>query len=205
MDEETKTRLFDPFFTTKEPGRGTGLGLSTVYGIVKQSGGHILVDSELSRGTRFEIYLPRDFSAAKVSSRAHAARDQSVGTETILVVEDEEELRRLANRILGRAGFTVLTAADGEEALQMAKRHEGAIHLLLTDVIMPKMGGRELATRMAKERPAIKILYTSGYTDDAIAHQGVLDPGVRFVAKPVTPAELTRKVREVLDEAKSDA
>jgi signal transduction histidine kinase len=200
MDEETKARLFDPFFTTKDPGRGTGLGLSTVYGIVKQSGGHILVDSEPAKGTRFEIYLPREFSVAKVSSRARADAAHSVGTETILVVEDEEELRRLANRILGRAGYTVLTAADGEEALQICKTHRGAIELLLTDVVMPKMGGRELATRIVVERPAIKVLYTSGYTDDAIAHQGVLDPGVRFVAKPVTPAELTRKVREVLDE-----
>jgi two-component system, cell cycle sensor histidine kinase and response regulator CckA len=201
MDAETKARLFDPFFTTKEAGKGTGLGLSTVYGIVKQSGGHIAVDSEVGRGTTFRIYLPRALAAVRASARTHALSMRPGGTETILVVEDEEELRRLANRILGRAGYSVLTAADGEEALQICKRHQGPIHLLLTDVVMPKMGGRELATRIVVERPTLKVLYTSGYTDDAIAHHGVLDPGVRFVAKPVTPAELTRKVREVLDEA----
>jgi PAS domain S-box-containing protein len=201
MDEETKARLFDPFFTTKEAGKGTGLGLSTVYGIVKQSGGHIVVESEIGKGTKFTIYLPRAFAAARPSSRSHAVSMRPGGTETILVVEDEEELRRLAKRILGRAGYVVLTAAHGDEALQIAKRHQGRIHLLLTDVVMPKMGGRVLATRLVAERPGLKVLFTSGYTDDAIAHHGVLDPGVRFVAKPVTPAELIRKVREVLDEA----
>ncbi len=200
MDEHTRARLFEPFFTTKEIGRGTGLGLSTAYGIVKQSGGDIWVYSEPGRGTTFKIYLPRDPSATAAVVKSRPAVSQVTGTETILVVEDEEQLRKVARRSLEAAGYTVLTAADGDEAMQVSARHPGEIHLVFTDVVMPRMGGSVLAQELAKARPGLKVLYTSGYTDDAIVHHGVLNPGTRFVAKPFTAADLTRKVREALDE-----
>jgi PAS domain S-box-containing protein len=202
MDEQTKARLFEPFFTTKERGKGTGLGLSTVYGIVKQSGGSIWVYSEPDQGTTFKIYLPRELSATPVMvSRASTVPMRTTGTETILVVEDEEALRAITRRTLCAAGYTVLTAGDGEEALRSARQHTGDIHLLLTDIVMPRMGGRELAEALSRTRPALKVLYVSGYTDDAIVRHGVLDPGIHFLAKPITAADLTRKVREVLDTA----
>ncbi len=197
MDEQTKARVFEPFFTTKRPGKGTGLGLSTAYGIVKQSGGSIWVDSEPGKGTTFKIYLPRDLGTkATVPPRVVT---RATGTETVLVVEDEEALRKVVRRSLTAAGFTVLTAADGVAALEIAARHTGDIQLLLSDVIMPKMSGRALALEFLKTRPAIKVLYMSGYTDNAIVHHGVLDEGTQFIGKPFTGAELARKVREVLD------
>jgi two-component system cell cycle sensor histidine kinase/response regulator CckA len=200
MDQQTQARIFEPFFTTKEKGKGTGLGLPMVYGIVKQSGGNIWVYSEPGRGTTFKIHLPRDPSTTAVTTpRSAPAPTRTVGTETILVVEDEEALLRVAKRGLGQAGYTVLTASDGEEALRIAAAHPGTIHLLATDVIMPRMGGKALATELSKARPGLKVLYMSGYTDDTILHHGVLEPGTHFLAKPITSVDLVRKVREALD------
>jgi two-component system cell cycle sensor histidine kinase/response regulator CckA len=201
MDARTRDRIFEPFFTTKEKGKGTGLGLSTVYGIVRQSGGNIWVYSEPGRGTTFKVYLPRDTSTAKpVATAPRPAPRRTDGNETILVVEDEEALIKVATRTLAAAGYTVLTARDGEEALRTASQYRGDIHLLATDVIMPRMGGTALASALARARPGLKVLYMSGYTDDAILHQGVLGPGTKLLAKPFTTAELALKVREVLDE-----
>jgi PAS domain S-box-containing protein len=199
MDEEVKARLFEPFFTTKEKGKGTGLGLPTVYGIVKQSGGDIWVYSEPGQGSTFKIYLPREMGAKVADTRPPPAPRRVTGTETILVVEDEEALREVARRALDAAGYTVLVAGDGDEALLASERHAGTIHLLLTDVVMPRMSGKVLARRLTKTRPTLKILYVSGYTDNAIARHGVIDAGTHFLGKPFTSANLTRKVREVLD------
>jgi CheY-like chemotaxis protein len=201
MDAATQARIFEPFFTTKEKGRGTGLGLSTVYGIIKQSGGNIWVYSEPGQGTTFKLYLPRDFSGSTTvtGSRLAAVPTLSTGNETILVVEDEEGVRDVAKRILREAGYKVLTAASPDDALLACQAHKGKIDLLLTDVVMPQMSGRLLAERVALARPGIKVVYMSGYTDDAIVHQGTLDPGTNFVAKPFSAADLTRKVLEVLD------
>jgi PAS domain S-box-containing protein len=199
MDEQTRSRIFEPFFTTKGPKKGTGLGLSTVYGIVKQSGGNIWVYSEPGHGTSFKIYLPRELGAAASSSRPAPSVAPAVGTETILVVEDEPALGAVVKRILGAAGYTVLVAQSGGEALLICEGHEGEIHMVLTDVIMPQMSGKAFAECVAKTRPQVKVLYMSGYTDDAIVHHGVLDPGTRFIAKPFNAADLARKVREVLD------
>jgi PAS domain S-box-containing protein len=200
MDSETQTRIFEPFFTTKGP-KGTGLGLSTVYGIVKQSGGYIWVNSEPGKGTTFRIYLPR---VAELAPVAHvAAPTESLvaepGTETILLVEDEANLRYLARQFLEKQGYHVIDAADGAVAVQIAVAHEGIIHLLLTDVIMPGMNGRELAQRISEIRPNVKILYMSGYTENVIGRNGTLDAGVRLLQKPFTLRDLKNKVREVLD------
>jgi len=200
MDQQTRARLFEPFFTTKEKGKGTGLGLPTVYGIVKQSEGNIWVYSEPGQGTTFKIYLPRDLAATATAIRPPTVPWRSTGTETILVVEDEEALRKVARRTLDAAGYTVLTAADGDDALLTSAQHVGAIHLLLTDVVMPRMSGRALAQELAKTRPTLKVLYMSGYTDNAIVHHGVLDTGTHFLGKPFTAADVMHKVREVLDE-----
>ncbi|MCK9461226.1 MAG: PAS domain S-box protein [Proteobacteria bacterium] len=200
MDEGTKARIFEPFFTTKEKGKGTGLGLSTAYGIVRQSGGDIHVYSEPGLGTTMKIYLPRKTSPAVVAPKVSIPPTRLTGSETILVVEDEEAVMNLAKRILDTAGYTVLTATSGDEALATCERHADQIHLVLTDVVMPGMGGREFAERLAKLRPGIKVLYMSGYTDDAIVHHGTLDAGTKFVGKPFNSTDLTRKVREVLDE-----
>jgi CheY-like chemotaxis protein len=200
MDAQTRARLFEPFFTTKEKGKGTGLGLSTVYGIVKQSGGNIWVYSEPDRGTTFKIYLPRDLGGtASALVKPPAATSRATGTETIVVVEDEEALRRVARRALLEAGYTVLTAADADEALRTCAQHAGKIQLLVTDVVMPRTSGKVLAQILLKVRPALKVLYMSGYTDSAIVHHGVLDAGTHFLAKPFTAVDLTRKVRDVLD------
>lgn len=199
MDAETRSQIFEPFFTTKETGKGTGLGLSTVYGIVKQSGGSIWVYSEPGEGTTFKIYVPRVEEAVEAVGRQEPTEAQVGGSETILVVEDEEVLRRLVCRILRLAGYTVLEAANGGEALMLCEQHDGAIHLLVTDVVMPKIGGRKLAERVAPLRPKMKLAYMSGYTDDAVVRNGQLPPGVPFIQKPFTASNLTRTVREVLD------
>jgi PAS domain S-box-containing protein len=200
MSEEVKAHLFEPFFTTKEQGQGTGLGLATVYGIVKQSGGCIWVYSEPGRGTAFKIYLPRLTACSQVaaSAPAHQEADSLAGAGTILLVEDEEAVRRLASRVLAARGYTVLSAANGLQALDTVQRHPGAIDLVITDVVMPQMSGRELAELVRPRRPATKILYVSGYTDDAIVRHGVLDAGVVFLQKPFTPDGLARKVKEIL-------
>jgi two-component system cell cycle sensor histidine kinase/response regulator CckA len=199
MDAKTADRIFEPFFTTKELGKGTGLGLSTVYGIVRQSGGEIIVQSERARGTTFRIYLPRSESNMEVAAVNSPVVTRLTGEETILVVEDEAAVRELAKQVLARAGYSVLTAANGGEALRLSERHAGKIHLALTDVVMPQMGGRILAEQLAKQRPDIKILYMSGYTDAAIDNHGRLDTGTHLIAKPFSLTDLRRKVREVLD------
>ncbi|HEV8304402.1 MAG TPA: response regulator [Gemmatimonadales bacterium] len=198
MDEQTKARIFEPFFTTKEPGKGTGLGLSTVYGIVKQSGGNIWLYSEPGRGTTFKIHFPA--VDATVDEAPNAARAGGLdGVETVLVAEDDEQLRRLAQRALAGRGYTVLEADGGAAALAVARRHPGPIHLLLTDVIIPGMDGRSLAQALQAERPDLRVLFMSGYADKAIVHHGVLDSGVAYLAKPFTTEAVARKVREVLD------
>jgi PAS domain S-box-containing protein len=201
MDAETQSHIFEPFFTTKGP-KGTGLGLSTVYGIVKQSGGYIWVYSESGRGTTFKIYFPRvaERVEAQVSMIPVEEPVASVpGTETILLAEDEANLRYLARQFLEKQGYKVIEAADGAAAMQIAVAHEGVIHLLLTDVIMPGMNGRELAQRISEIRPQTKILYMSGYTENVIGHNGTLDAGVQLLQKPFTLRDLKRKVREILD------
>ncbi|MBN1652260.1 MAG: response regulator [Deltaproteobacteria bacterium] len=204
MDEQTKNRLFEPFFTTKQKGKGTGLGLSTVYGIVKQSGGDICVYSELGHGTTFKIYLPRELNMTATVAKTSTVPMRSTGNETIIVVEDAEALRNVARRSLEEAGYTVLTAADGGEALSICAQHAGDIHLLVTDVVMPRMNGRSLAQKLSKAQPTLKVLYMSGYPDSSIVHHGVLDAEAHFLGKPFTAAELTRKVREVLDSGITD-
>lgn len=198
MDDEVKAHLFEPFFTTKAQAQGTGLGLAMVYGIVKQSGGFIWVYSEPGRGTAFKIYLPRLAACPQAATPAPATEGSLAGSGTILLVEDEEAVRRLASRVLEARGYTVLPAADGLQALDTVQRHPGAIDLVITDVVMHHMSGRELAELVRPRRPATKILYVSGYTDDAIVRHGVLEAGVVFLQKPFTPDSLARKVKEIL-------
>jgi two-component system cell cycle sensor histidine kinase/response regulator CckA len=199
MDAETRSRVFEPFFTTKQVGKGTGLGLSTVHGIVNQSGGHVWCYSEPWRGTTFKIYLPRVDTLAEERTGAVSSKVTVTGSETILVVEDEDAVRRAAERILRTAGYRVLGAASAAEALILCERFEAEIELLLTDVVMPQMSGRELADRLRAERPSLAVLYTSGYTDDAIVRHGVLEAGTNFIGKPFAAAALAQKVRDVLD------
>ncbi len=201
MDEETKAHIFEPFFTTKDIGMGTGLGLATVYGIIKQSGGDITFSSQLGVGTTFNIFLP----TAREASVAQFDQDDLLylprGTETVLLVEDEAAVRDLEHLILSEQGYRVLTATNGEEALRVASQHEGHIDLLLTDVVMPQMGGTELAERLRRLRPDLKILFTSGYTEDAIFQNAGPDPEMAFIPKPFQPSEFARKVRDTLGES----
>jgi two-component system cell cycle sensor histidine kinase/response regulator CckA len=197
MDKETQSRIFEPFFTTKEKGKGTGLGLSTVYGIVKQSGGYVMVQSEEQRGTTFHIYLPRVDGVIEKHAPpvAHAARG---GTETVLLVEDEESVRQLVRDTLSAKGYRVVEAENGEAGIAAAARHDGSIDLVITDVVMPGMGGRELVRQLLQLRPDAKVLYLSGYTEDAILSDGTIEHGAAFLQKPFTLQALSRKVREVL-------
>jgi two-component system cell cycle sensor histidine kinase/response regulator CckA len=199
MDNTVRAHIFEPFFTTKEASKGTGLGLATVYGIVKQINGHLWVYSEPGQGTTFKIYLPR-VDAAPVERRADIASGVPLrGTETVLLVEDEEALRNITRKALLRFGYTVLEAPNGEAALEVAAQHDGPIHVLVTDVVMPGMTGRRLAEQLAALRPGIRVLFASGYTDDAIVRLGVLEPGTAFLQKPFTQEELSHKIRQVLD------
>jgi two-component system cell cycle sensor histidine kinase/response regulator CckA len=203
MDSVVQQHLFEPFFTTKEPGKGTGLGLATVYGIVKQHGGHIGVDSEAGHGSTFKIYLPSVASVEAPSDAVLAlgvAKTVPKGTATLLVVEDEPLIRKLSCRVLRQQGYTVLHATNGEEALHAVHAYTGVpIDLLVTDVVMPRIGGKVLAEQLMAVYPHIKVLFVSGYATDAIVHYGRLTPGTNFLAKPFTPAALARKVQEVLD------
>jgi two-component system cell cycle sensor histidine kinase/response regulator CckA len=197
MDEETRAHLFEPFFTTKELGRGTGLGLATVFGIVKQNNGFIYVFSEPGQGTTFKIYLPR--AAAEPEIDASPPADQLVrGTETVLLVEDETQILELGRQILEKLGYRVLTACSPESALTLASEHQEPIQLLITDVVMPGMNGKELYRQLTASHPAMKCIYMSGYTADVIAHRGVLDHGVSFLQKPFTTRTLAESARQVL-------
>jgi signal transduction histidine kinase/CheY-like chemotaxis protein len=200
MDAATRARLFEPFFTTKEPGRGTGLGLSTVYGIVRQSGGHIWVHSEPGQGTTLKICLP--VVAEEPEREApplEAVGGGRRGAETVLLVEDAPRVREVVREILEMNGYRVLEAKHGQDAIELTERHKGSIQLMVTDVVMPQMSGRELAQHLARTRPDMRVLFMSGYTDNAIVRHGVLEPGTAFLSKPFTPDALAAKVREVLD------
>lgn len=205
MDAATQARIFEPFFTTKGPGKGTGLGLATVYGVVKQSGGFIWVYSEVGRGTTFKIYLPQVIAEVEKPAEARKPAGPPSGNETILFVEDEDSVRELVREYLAAAGYRILEAADGEQALQIASAHSGPIHLLVTDVVMPHLSGRELAARLSPSRPDLKVLFISGYTDDSIFRSGVLDGGMAFLQKPFNLKSLAQRVREVLDGRAFDA
>ncbi len=198
MDAETQAHIFEPFFTTKEKGKGTGLGLATVYGVIKQSGGYIWVESEPGKGTTFRIYFPRVEEAIQATEEKMIPIERARGSQTVLLVEDEPSLRRLTCNLLKEVGYTVLEADSGTQAIEIARQYRDSIHLLLTDVVMPGMSGHVLAGHLVPLRPEMKVLYMSGYTDHAIAHRGVLEPGTMILRKPFTRDELTRKVDEVL-------
>ena len=201
MDEETRARIFEPFFTTKEQDKGTGLGLAQVYGIVKQSDGEIAVTSAPAQGTRVQIYLPRVFGVVAADALEQTEEGRALGTETVLLVEDEDEVRRLVHEILEEHGYTVLPAAQPQDALEICQTYHGRIELLLTDVVMPQMGGRELADRAGWIRPDMKVLFMSGYTEEATPGASITEPSGPFLRKPFTPAALTRKIREVIEQA----
>src|SRR6202522_761438 len=198
MDKETQSRIFEPFFTTKEKGKGTGLGLSTVYGIVKQSSGYVFAQSEVGAGTIFYVYLPRIEESAEELSPAKAQQNEAGGCETVLLVEDEESVRELVRLTLASRGYKVIEAENGECGLRLAEDCKERIDILITDVVMPGIGGRELAKRLLSLRPGISVLYLSGYTEDAVVTQSSLGPGTAFVQKPYTLQNLAKKVREVL-------
>jgi CheY-like chemotaxis protein len=198
IDETIRQQIFEPFFTTKEAGNGTGLGLATVHGIIRQSGGWIDVSSEVGQGTTFTVYLPR-IDACPMPEEGGIGSEAQQGSETILVAEDQRAVRTFTVAALRERGYRVLEASDGNEATAVAGRHSGELHLLLTDVVMPGMNGKELSERLKDLHPRMKVLFISGYTADVIAHRGVLDRGVAFLHKPFSPEEAARKVREVLD------
>jgi nitrogen-specific signal transduction histidine kinase/CheY-like chemotaxis protein len=200
MDAKTQARIFEPFFTTKEQGKGTGLGLATVYGVVKQSGGYVWVYSELGKGTTFKIYFPRiDEPVQAVEAMDQGKPELLRRSETILLVEDAEPLRELTRELLENNGYTVFVAENGAEAIELAEHEDRPIHLLLTDVVMPGMSGREVASYLTAKRPDMRVIFMSGYTNDVIAHHGVLDSGISFIEKPFSQETLMRKLREVLD------
>jgi len=198
MTPEVQARIFEPFFTTKPKGRGTGLGLATIYGIVKQNHGDIWVYSEPGKGTSFKVYLPH-VDDAPVAVPAKATTVPAGRGETVLLVEDDHRVRKLARELLTRNGYDVIEGADAEDAIRVAAAHPNPIDLLLTDVVMPGMSGRLLAQRLAEHHPHLKVLFMSGYTDDAIVHHGVLTPDIAFLQKPFTPSTFARAVRDVLD------
>jgi two-component system cell cycle sensor histidine kinase/response regulator CckA len=199
MSPEVQERIFDPFFTTKGPGQGTGLGLSTVYGIVKQSGGHILVASESGSGTTFTIYLPAFAPVPEPVVTESPAPTVQGSSETVLLVEDEDLVRQLTREILTRHGYRVLEAADGVAALEVVQQYGGAIDLMVTDVVMPRMSGNELVEHVRPLRPGMRVLYVTGYSEEAIARQGQLTEGIELLPKPFTPGVLTAKIRQILD------
>jgi two-component system cell cycle sensor histidine kinase/response regulator CckA len=205
MDAATRDHLFEPFFTTKELGRGTGLGLATVYGIVRQSDGHIVVYSEPGRGTAMKCYFPRTGAPASDQAASPDADETCRGTETVLLVEDELGVRLFAAAVLADLGYRVLEAEDGESALAVARAHGSRIDVVLTDVVMPHMGGRKLVENLAVERPGTKAVYMSGYTSDAVVRHGILEHEADFLSKPFTPGALSRKVRDVLDRGRATA
>jgi CheY-like chemotaxis protein len=205
MDATTRERIFEPFFTTKPTDKGTGLGLATVHGIVKQSGGHITVYSEPGHGTTFKVYLPAIEQALADEPPASQLAEAPGGHETILLCEDDEPVRELIDQALRTAGYHLITANRAEQALAAAAAHVGPIELLITDVIMPNMNGRALSERISTARPGLRTVFISGYTSDVIAHHGVLDKGVEFLEKPFTRRELLTKVRAVLDKAGVDS
>ena len=198
MDTETQSRIFEPFFTTKEKGKGTGLGLSTVYGIVKQSNGYVFAQSELGAGTTFHVYLPRVEEFAEEQSPVKAQPNETGGCETVLLVEDEESVRELVRITLSSRGYKVLEAENGECGLQISEDYKEPIDILITDVVMPGIGGRDLAKKLLALRPTVSVLYLSGYTEDAVIDQGAPSPAVAFLQKPFTLQNLAKKVREVL-------
>jgi CheY-like chemotaxis protein len=199
MDQETLSQAFEPFFTTKEVGKGTGLGLATVYGIAKQNDGFISVYSEPGAGTTFRVHLPRHADEAERVQHGSAAAPAARGHETILLVEDEPAILALATEMLERQGYCVLAASRPGEAIRVAEEHAGEIHLLMTDVVMPEMNGRDMAQALLATRPSLRLLFASGYTADVIAYRGVVDEGMHFIQKPFTQQSLAAKVREVLD------
>ena len=202
MDEETMSMIFDPFFTTKEQGKGTGLGLATVYGIVKKHNGYIYVYSEKNKGTTFKVYLPATEKQAEDAESESLARPSSRGNETILIVDDSPSISRLIEETLKPLGYNCLRATSSKEALDITREYGGEIHLLLTDVVMPHMNGRELAEAIRKERSGIKVIFMSGYSENIISHHGALEQGINFISKPITPVALTRKINSVLHNEK---
>jgi CheY-like chemotaxis protein len=199
ISRETRQHIFEPFFTTKEPGKGTGLGLSTVYGIVRQAGGHVWVYSELDVGTTFKIYLPRVDGAVSGRVELSTAAPVGHGSETILLVEDDDAVRTVAGRILRRSGYTVIEATNGVEALRICADPAVGIDAIITDMVMPELGGREFACALNEHRPGARLIFMSGYTEDAVTRQSLLQPGAAFIEKPFTPDALTTKLRGVLD------